>query len=273
LSPIAEFGAGANSIVLKSVSKIFRHRPALFNWLGTERVGKTCALTDVSLAVPASHILALLGPNGSGKTTLLKLICAILLPDAGRVLVEGSDIQTDAQAIRRKVGFAVASERSFFPRLTARENLDFFATLDEVPRESRAERITNILEKTRLADAADRLVMKFSTGMQQRLGIARALLKEPSIVLLDEPTRSLDPASTGQFWQWIHELPLDGVTVIIATHNFQEAVTLADSAALLLAGKLLDHRRLGRTTADELRSLYFDCTGEENHLALAAEAK
>ena len=259
-----------NSIVLESVSKRFRHRPALFNWLGAERSGETCALTDVSLAVPANHILAILGPNGSGKTTLLKLICTILLPDAGRLLVEGSDTRIDPQAVRSKVGFAIAAERSFFPRLTARENLELFAALDEVPSNLRGERIETILERIELSDASDTLVMKFSTGMYQRLGIARALLKKPSIVLLDEPTRSLDPAASERFWQWIHEVSADGTTVVIASHSFEEVAAVADSVALLQEGRLLDHRRLGRTNADELRSLYFEATGEENRLAMEA---
>ena len=110
-------------------------------------------------------------------------------------------------AVRERVGFAVATERSFFPRLSARENLDFFATLDDIPRKRRAERVDELLARTALGDAADTLVMKFSSGMYQRLGIARALIKRPSVVLLDEPTRSLDPGSAAQFWNLVRELP------------------------------------------------------------------
>src|SRR6201997_1670714 len=105
------------AVMLESVSKIFRHRPALFNWLGRERSGETRALDQVSLQVPSGSVLVLLGPNGSGKTTTLKLISTMLLPDAGRVQVEGFDTTTDSRAVRARVGFAVAPERSFFPRL------------------------------------------------------------------------------------------------------------------------------------------------------------
>src|SRR5881392_960292 len=112
------------AVILETVSKIFRHRPALFNWFGRERSGETRALDHVSLQVPAGSVLVLLGPNGSGKTTTLKLISTMLLPDEGRVLIEGADTCLRAGTVRKHVGFAVANERSFFPRLSARENLD-----------------------------------------------------------------------------------------------------------------------------------------------------
>ncbi|HKS74898.1 MAG TPA: ABC transporter ATP-binding protein, partial [Terriglobales bacterium] len=220
-----------DSVILESVSKVFRHRPALFNWMGRERRGETRALENVSLAVGKGRVLAILGPNGSGKTSLLKLVSTMLLPDSGRVLVEGFDTSSDADRVHTHVGFAVATERSFFPRLSARENLDFFATLDDVPRKSRAGRVADLLRRTGLADAADTLVMKFSSGMYQRLGIARALMKEPSVILLDEPTRSLDPASAGHFWGLVRELPAHQATVVLATHSFAEALAVGDDLA------------------------------------------
>jgi ABC-2 type transport system ATP-binding protein len=251
-----------DSIVLESVSKIFRHRPALFNWVGRERSGETRALNDVSLCVSTGKVLVLLGPNGSGKTTTLKLISTMLLPDAGRVLVEGADTRTDPSRVRQHVGFAVATERSFFPRLSARENLDFFATLDDVPRKSRPQRIDAMLERTGLLDAADTLVMKFSSGMYQRLGIARALIKQPSVILLDEPTRSLDPASAAHFWNLVRGLPGEGATVVLATHSFNEAVAAGDTVAVLQQGRLAGYRALGQSNVEELRSFYFHTTGE-----------
>src|SRR5207244_11115955 len=107
---------------------------------------------------PSGNVLVLLGPNGSGKTTTLKLISTMLLPDEGRVLVQQFDTCSDSRAVRERVGFAVATERSFFPRLSARENLDFFATLDAIPRKTRAERVDELLSRTGLHDAADTLV-------------------------------------------------------------------------------------------------------------------
>ena len=167
-------------IVFESVRKIFRHRPALFNWLGREQGGETIALQDVSFAAARAEVLVLLGPNGSGKTTALKLISTMLLADAGSVRVGGFDPRREAGEVRRQVGFAVAAERSFFPRLSARENLEFFAALDEVSRGERAQRIQQVLRDTGLEEKADTLVMKFSSGMYQRLGIARALAFPPT---------------------------------------------------------------------------------------------
>src|SRR6201987_5380160 len=136
------------AVVLESVSKVFHHRPALFNWFGRERTGETHALDRVSLEVPSGRVLVLLGPNGSGKTTTLKLISTMLLPDSGRILVQGADTTTNADVVRQRVGFAVATERSFFPRLSARENLDFFAGLADIPRRTRADRVEALLART-----------------------------------------------------------------------------------------------------------------------------
>src|SRR5207245_9864380 len=126
-----------DSVVLDTVTKRFHHRPALSNWLSRERSGETLALVDVSLRVRRGKVLVLLGPNGSGKTTTLKLISTMLLPDSGRVLIEGADTCLRAGTVRKHVGFAVATGRSFFPRLSAHENLEFFAALDDVPRQLR----------------------------------------------------------------------------------------------------------------------------------------
>ena len=251
------------TIALDRVSKVFRHHAALFNWVGRERSGATQALKDVTFSLPGGKILVLLGPNGGGKTTTLKLIATMLLPDAGRVLVEGEDAAQHPQRVRRKVGFAVATERSFFPRLTASENLDFFAALEDVPRRRRPDRVRELLAATALTDTADTLVMKFSSGMYQRLGIARALIKQPSILLLDEPSRSLDPAARCRLWEMIRSLHAQGTTVVVATHDFDEAVGLGDMVAVLSSGSLAACREVtGHTSTQELRDFYFRTTRE-----------
>jgi len=256
-----------DSVILDSVSKKFRHRPALFNWIGTERSGETLGLERLSLSISAGSILALLGPNGSGKTTTLKLIATTLLPDNGRIMVEGADTRVDANHVRKHVGFAIASERSFFPRLSARENLDFFAALDDVPRKIRLRQIDDMLERVGLSEASDTLVMKFSSGMCQKLGIARALIKQPSVILLDEPTRSLDPAAATQIWCLIRELPVYGATVLIATHSFDEASAVGDQVAVLHGGKLKGYHRIGGSGPTELRSFYFHAIGQVDEAA------
>ena len=157
----------------------------------------------------------------------------------------------------------MATERSFFPRLSARENLEFFAALDEVPRSERASRINDVLRDTGLEEQADTLVMKFSSGMYQRLGIARALVKRPSVLLLDEPTRSLDAANTAHFWTTIRALAGQQTTVLLATHNFTEAATVAHRVLLLHRGELLADRSMDNgESAEALRSFYFRMTGE-----------
>ena len=254
--------ATADAVVFESVSKTFGHRPAWFKWMG-KRGTETHALQDVSVTVPLGSVLVLLGPNGSGKTTALKLIATILLPDRGRVLVAGNDTITESRVVRQRVGFAVAGERSFFPRLSARENLEFFAALEDVPRRERRARIDRILDQIGLFEAANKLVMKFSTGMYQRLGLARALIKEPSILLLDEPTRSLDPASATQFWSLVRALAGQGTTALLATHNFHEAVVVGDHVAILKRGRIAGMRPVSDVTSvDRMRSFYFRATGD-----------
>jgi ABC-type multidrug transport system ATPase subunit len=132
-------------------------------------------LDDITLTAKCAEVLTLLGPNGSGKTTLLKLIATMLIPDGGELTVCGSDTKRAPGAVRRCVGFAVSSERSFFPRLTAWENLEFFSALDDIPRGHRREVIESVLEQVGLKEKKDELVAAFSSGMNQRLGLARAL--------------------------------------------------------------------------------------------------
>jgi len=259
-----------DQVVFESVRKVFRSRPALFNWMGRERAGETVALEDLSFSAAPGEVLVVLGPNGSGKTTALKLISTMLLPDAGSVRVGGFDTRQNAHHVRRHVGIAVATERSFFARLSAGENLEFFASLDEVPRRGRAERIGEVLDETGLEEWADTLVMKFSSGMYQRLGIARALLKRPSVLLLDEPTRSLDAATTAHFWNTIRNLARQETSILLATHNFAEAAEVGDRLLLLRRGELLADRRIVRgESVEELRAFYFRSTGELDETAVA----
>jgi ABC-2 type transport system ATP-binding protein len=255
-------------VVFESVRKVFRHRPALFNWLGRELSGETIALKDLSFSAGMGEVLALLGPNGSGKTTALKLISTMLLPDAGTVQVGGFDTRQDGSNVRQQVGIAIATERSFFPRLSARENLEFFAALDDVPRDECSRRIETVLRDTGLAEHADMLVMKFSSGMYQRLGIARALVKRPLVLLLDEPTRSLDAATTAHFWTTIRDLAAQDTTILLATHNFAEACAIGDRILLLQKGEFLADRPIHRgESTEELRAFYFRMTGEVDEAA------
>lgn len=251
-------------VELQGVSKSFVHGPSLFQLLGKERQGPVRALSDVSLVVAPGEVLILAGPNGSGKTTLLKLVATTLLPDAGTVCVEGRETRRHGEYARRVVGLVVASERSFFPRLTAFENLDLFGVLEDLPRKARNERIDWTLETTGLTSARNTLVMKFSSGMYQRLGIARALLKRPRVLLLDEPTRSLDVRGAEHLWQVFRQLAAGGSTVLLATHNFDEAAALGSEIVILQRGVIRARERLrGHGSIDALREFYLRETKAE----------
>ena len=242
------------SIVLDSVHKVFRS-----GFFGSGRV-ESYALRGVSLSVLSGEVVSLLGPNGSGKSTTLRLISTVLLPDRGSVIVNGASTTSDAQSARRQVGFALASERSFFPRLTVRENLMFFATLENVPWRDRAIRADEVLSQVGLEMHASKQVMKLSSGMHQRLAIARALIKSPSVLLLDEPSRSLDPAAASQLWELIRDLAAENITVLLATHNFAEAVAVSDRIAVLQKGELRGTCDARYVSVERLQAYYRQAT-------------
>jgi ABC-2 type transport system ATP-binding protein len=248
-----------NTIGFEAVHKIFRQRGFFFL---RKQGGETHALRKLSLTVKAGEVLGLLGPNGSGKSTTLKLISTMLLPDRGEVTVKGWNTRHDGQEVRRTVGFAVASERSFFPRLTIRENLNFFAALENVCRHDVSARVETVLSCVSLWHVAEKQVMKLSSGMHQRLGIARAMIKKPSILLLDEPTRSLDAVAADELWRLIQNLSAAGTTVILATHNFEEATAVCDRVALLKKGELIAVKNTENVAAEELRDFYLEMTGD-----------
>ena len=254
------------SIVLDSVHKIFR-QAGLFS----RKRAETYALRGISLSVAPGEVVALLGPNGSGKSTTLRLISTMLLPDRGSVTVNGLDTRCDAGLVRRQVGIALATERSFFPRLTARENLSFFAALENVRRRERADRVESVLRAVELADSGGKQVMKFSSGMYQRLGIARALIKDARVLLLDEPTRSLDPAAASHLWSLVRQVSASGIAVVLATHNLAEVVAVADRVAILRKGELAGLRRTAGFNAEQLQSYYLQATGESQPLPWAEE--
>lgn len=243
-----------HSVVFDSVHKVF-----LGGGFFRRRKTETYALKRVSLHISRGEVFGLLGANGSGKTTTLKLISTIFLPDRGRVLVNGADTRHDPQRVRSQVGFALASERSFFPRLTVRENLDFFGALEDVPRAQRCRRIADVLHTLSLEAHANKQVMKLSSGLNQRLGLARALIKNPRVLLLDEPSRSLDPTACEQLWALITRLAQTGITIVLATHNFTEAA-IADRIAILQKGEIRAVLSVAGASVEELRSRYLQMT-------------
>ena len=199
------------------------------------------SVDGISFDVRRGEFFGLLGPNGAGKTTLLKMLATFVTPDSGSAEIEGIDVVSDAAEARRWVVPVIASERSLYWRLTARENLELFAHLWNVPRHGIADRVNDVLGVVDLRDTASKLVGQFSSGMMQRLLIARALLADPRVLLLDEPTRSLDPVSARAFRRFLREELAERrqCAVVIATHSAEEAFDLCDRVAVLDRGKLL----------------------------------
>lgn len=249
---------------LQSVSKVFRRHNGLLAWNSSGTTSSLRAVDNISFTMPAGAVHVLVGPNGSGKTTLLKLISTILLPDSGRILVAGADAVRELNRVRRHVGFAIANERSFSQRLTVRENLEFFATFENVPRSERRERVHWAMGQTGVEEFEHTLAYQLSGGMYQRVGVARALLKRPSLLLLDEPTRSIDPGGAARFWRMVRNMADDGTAVLLATHSFEEALAVAHVIAVLRHGTLVAQQTVtGATTVESLRSFYFGELEEE----------
>ncbi len=203
------------------------------------RAERIHALRGVDLRVGTGEIFGLLGPNGAGKTTLLKVLSCLVLPDRGRALVAGEDTVHEGR-VKPRIGLVHTDERSFYWRLSGRENLAFFARLYDVPRKRIKPRIDELLIRVDMTEAADRRFSDYSSGMKQRLAIARALLHDPPILLMDEPTKSLDPSSALSLRSFVKDelQRRDGKTVLLATHNLREAEILCDRIAILVKGRV-----------------------------------
>lgn len=186
----------------------------------TKRFGARTVVDGFDLTVQPGRICGFLGPNGSGKTTTLRMICGLLIPDAGEGEVLGLDLRTQRRAIKQQIGY-MTQKFGLFGDLTIRENLEFIARVYGLDR--KRERVGAALEKLGLVTRADQLAEKLSGGWKQRLALAAAVLHEPKILLLDEPTAGVDPQARREFWDQIHSLARDGMTVLVSTHYMDEA--------------------------------------------------
>ena len=198
------------------------------------------ALDGVDLEVRRGEVFGLLGSNGAGKTTLLKILCTLLLPTAGRAAINGHDVVESPQRVRQTVGYCLDTERSFYYRLSGRQNLAFFATLNNVASTQVTGRVAKVLEMVGLNGAADAPFMTYSKGMQQKLGLARALLTDPAVLLLDEPTKSLDPGAAAEFRRFLRSTLTErlGKTILLVTHSLEEAHACCDRVAIMDQGKI-----------------------------------
>jgi ABC-2 type transport system ATP-binding protein len=199
------------------------------------------ALTDVSFSVNEGEFFGLLGPNGAGKTTLFKILATLVIPDSGRTAIDGHDVVDDVAQVRKLLVPVIADERSLRWRLNAYENMRLYAALYRVPRKQVKGRIEELLQVVDLSDTGARQVGQFSSGMKQRLLVARALLGKPRVLLLDEPTRGLDPLSARSLRAFLKDeiCRRQGCTIVLATHNAEEAFHLCDRVAILDRGRVL----------------------------------
>ena len=212
----------------------YRH---ILPWVHGEEV---TALAGISLEVAEGELFGLLGPNGAGKTTMMKILSTLVLPNSGRATIFGRDVVREEAEARRMVGLITADERSFYWRLTGRQNLLFFAALYQIPRREAEKRVGDLLELLDLANAAGQRFQTYSTGMRQKMAIARGLLANPRVLLVDEPTRSLDPVSAQTVREFLKEkIARTGCTVLLATHQMGEAEQLCDRVAVLDHGRIL----------------------------------
>ncbi len=188
----------------------------------TRRFGAFVAVDHVTFDARRGEVFGFLGPNGAGKTTTIKMLTGLLQPSGGRGTVAGFDLRRDTEEIKRRIGY-MSQLFSLYGDLTVEENVAFFSGLNGVPRARRAERRDWVLEMAGLADARTRLTRDLSLGWKQRLALGTAVLHEPPLLFLDEPTSGVDPISRRAFWDLIYQLAAQGTTVFVSTHYMEEA--------------------------------------------------
>lgn len=225
-------------------------------------------LKSINLGVEPGTVLTIVGSNGAGKTTLLKMAASLVAPSAGRVLIHGGDAARSGAKVKCMIGFAPSEERSFYWRLTGRQNLRFFATLYGLGGKEAEGRIDRLLDAAGLDAKGDTAFREYSAGMKQALGIARAMLHDPPVLLLDEPTRSLSPDAAGRMRKLIRrKAEEEGKCVLMAAHDFQDLERPTDRIAVLHNGEI---RAAGPLAALEAstgkkgaREIFFNIIGQD----------
>lgn len=242
-----------NIIEIANVSKSFTSA----GWPWQKRI-TTHALRDINLTVKKGECVALLGPNGAGKTTLLKMISTLILPDSGTITVGGNLTGRNDEKIKSLIGLTMPEERSFYWRLTGRQNLECFAALYGLSSTNTRKKLRHLFNFFKV-DYADRRFDAYSSGMKRKINLIRALLHDPEILLLDEPTKSLDYDSCCEMQEFIQQQSKCGKTIILATHAIPEAETSCTTFMILNKGKIL-----GTGTKDALQKI---CNSASRHLS------
>jgi ABC-2 type transport system ATP-binding protein len=219
----------------------------------TRRFGDLVAVDHVDLTVPRAQVYGFLGPNGSGKSTTIRMLCGLLTPSEGEIEVLGLRIPEEAEALRRRIGY-MTQKFSLFEDLSVRENLEFLAAVQDIPKARAAQRIDALIARYRFDDRQKQLAGTLSGGQKQRLALAGAVIHEPELLFLDEPTSAVDPESRRDFWEALFELADAGTTLLVSTHYMDEAerchrLAILDRGALVADGTPgeLTHALAGRT--------------------------
>ena len=231
------------------------------------------AVDDISFSARSGEILGLLGPNGAGKTTTLRILCTLLKPTAGTARVAGFDVVTQADEVRRHVGFLSATT-GVYDRMTAREMVEYYGRLNGLSGEKLEARITDLFDTLGMHDIRDVRGTKMSTGQKQKVSIARALIHDPPVLILDEPTNGLDVLVQRSVIQQVKGLRDRGKCVVYSTHIFREVEKLCDRVAIIHRGRVLDCGTLAelreRHHEDDLEELFFGLIEGQNDAASGA---
>jgi ABC-2 type transport system ATP-binding protein len=214
----------------------------------TKNYGELVAVDNLSLAIRSGEVFGLLGPNGAGKTTTILMLLGLSEPSSGRATVVGFDPTRDPLEVKRRVGY-LPDDVGFYAELSGRQNLRYTAALNGMDRRAADARIDELLAEVGLADAGDRQVEEYSRGMRQRLGLADALVKDPSILILDEPTASIDPAGVADVLALIERLAREnGVTVLLSSHLLHQVHQVCDRVAIFNHGRILAQGKMSELT-------------------------
>ncbi len=216
---------GSNIIEINSLSKSFKE-------------GFEPALNDITLHISRNEVFGLLGPNGAGKTTLISIVCGVLNPTKGRILIDGYDVIHHRSRISQMIG-VVPQDIALYPTLTARENLEFYGAMYGLKGQEKHKRINHWLEKLGLSQSADRKVAAFSGGMKRRVNLIASILHEPKVLFLDEPTVGVDVQSRNVIIQHLKQLNEQGMTIIYTSHHMEEAENFCSTIAIIDYGKIL----------------------------------
>ncbi len=232
----------------------------------TKKFETITAVNEFSLTIYKGELFGLLGPNGAGKTTIINVLCGLLPPTQGSVHVGGYDIQKEPQKVKALTGVC-PQDTAVFPYLTGRENVEFFGNLHSLPRETLSQNVGMLLEKMGLREDANRKVATYSGGMRRRVNLAMALVHDPHIAFLDEPTVAMDPQSRRAVWDFMRELKMKNKTIILTTHSMEEAEELCERVGIIDYGKLIalgtPHQLNEKYSSKNLEEVFLRLTGRK----------